>query len=209
MTEEHVTDSAPLPQIVLVRHGETAWSTPGKHTGLSDLPLNEAGEKEAARLSLRLSKFTPDHVFTSSLLRARQTAELAGFAHASVDPDLVEWNYGAYEGLTSVEIRQQFPGWVVFRDGSPRGESVLQATQRADRVVAKLRTLTGNVLIFSHGHFSRVIAARWCGLELDICPYLLFNTTALSVLGYDRDLDHPVIRLWNVRESFVKSMELA
>lgn len=197
-----------FPQIVLVRHGETAWSTEGRHTGRTDIPLTAAGEQEAARLSLRLSKFHPAHVFTSPLQRASMTAQLAGYAHAVVDPDLAEWNYGTFEGQTLLEIRQQFPTWLVFRDGGPRGESVDEVMARADRVVQRLRQLTGDVLIFSHGHFSRVLAARWCHLGLEVCAHLLLNTTAISVLGYDRDETQPVIRAWNLRESFVQSPDI-
>jgi len=195
-----------LPQIVLVRHGETPWSTERRHTGRTDLPLTEAGAREASRLALRLSKFIPDHVLTSPLLRARETARLAGFPQAEVVDNLAEWHYGTLEGMTLEEIHQQMPGWLVFRDGSPRGETVEQVIERADAVVAHLRTLDGNTLIFSHGHFSRVLTARWCGLDLSICPHLLLNTTSLGVLGYDQDRDRPAIRAWNIRESFIQSV---
>jgi len=191
-----------LPRIMLVRHGETAWSAEGRHTGRADLPLTPDGLRESARLQLRLSRYSPDHVFTSPLLRARETAQQAGYSHAEVDEDLTEWNYGTLEGLTLEEIQQQMPGWSVFRNGGPRGESVEEVMARADRVVARLRLLPGNCLIFTHGHFSRALAARWCGLDFEICPYLMLRTTALSVLGYDRDLSRPAIHAWNVRESF-------
>jgi len=161
--------------------------------------LTEAGAKEATGLVARLASFAPDHVFTSPLLRARETARLAGFEQAEEDPDLMEWHYGTLEGMTLAEIHQQMPGWSVFRDGSPRGETVEQIIERADRVVARLRTLEGRTLLFLHGHVSRVIAARWCGLNLDICPHLMLNTTAISVLGYDRQRTQPAILSWNIR----------
>lgn len=161
--------------------------------------------QEASRLALRLSRFTADHVLTSPLLRARETARLAGYPQAEVIEDLAEWHYGMVEGLTLAEIHQQMPGWSVFRDGSPRGESVEQVIARADAVVEHLRGLEGNTLVFSHGYFSRVLAARWCGLDLSICPHLMFSTTSLGVLGYDRERSRPGIRAWNVRESFIQS----
>jgi len=200
---EHTDSTHPvLPRIMLVRHGETAWSAEGRHTGRADLPLTPDGLQESARLQLRLSRYTPDHVLTSPLLRARETAQQAGYPHAEIDEDLAEWNYGTLEGLTLEEIQQQMPGWSVFRNGGPRGESVEEVMARADRVVARLRLLSGNSLIFTHGHFSRALAARWCGLDFEICPHLMLRTTALSVLGYDRDLSRPAIHAWNLRESF-------
>jgi len=197
-----------LPQIVLVRHGETPWSTEGRHTGHSDLPLTEAGAEEALGLPARLGSFVPDQVFTSPLLRARDTARLAGFPQAEEDPDLMEWHYGTLEGLTLAEIHQQMPGWSVFQNGSPRGESVDQVIERAGRVVARLRELEGRTLLFLHGHISRVIAARWCGLPLEICPHLMLNTAAVSVLGYDRRRTMPAILSWNIRGALVLSPQV-
>jgi broad specificity phosphatase PhoE len=199
--------SQELPRVILVRHGETLWSPVGRHTGSTDIPLTPAGENEAKLLASRLEKLAPDHVITSPLLRARETARLAGYGHATVDADFAEWNYGLYEGMTTEEIQQQFPGWNVFRNGGSRGETVEDAIERGDRAVAKLRELEGTTLVFCHGHFSRVIAARWCGLGLEICPHLMLNTTAMSVLGYDRSLDRPAILHWNLKDSVQSSDE--
>jgi broad specificity phosphatase PhoE len=190
--------SQPLPEIYLARHGETAWTVSGQHTGLTDIPLTDRGERNAHRLGKRLKDQTFPHVFTSPLQRARRTCELAGFgASAIVDPDLVEWNYGAYEGRKTAEIRQERPDWELFRDGCPGGESPAQIGARADRVVARLRDLDSAVLLFSSGHFLRVLAARWCGLEVSCGRYLLLTVATLSILGYEHNRDEPVIRLWN------------
>jgi probable phosphoglycerate mutase len=186
-----------LPEIHIVRHGETAWTRSGQHTGLSDIPLTERGEQQARQLGKYLTG-TYDHVFTSPLQRALRTCELAGFgARARIHPDLVEWNYGEYDGLTSVEIRKRRPGWQVFQDGCPGGESVAQVGTRADRVIAQLRSLDSNVLLFSSGHFMRVLAARWLDLEPSSGRLFLLSTTTLSILGYDHTTNEPVIRLWN------------
>jgi len=190
--------SLPLPLIYLARHGETAWTVSGQHTGLTDMPLTERGERNARRLGERLQGIQFPHVFTSPLQRARRTCELAGFGSvAKVDPDLVEWNYGAYEGLRTVDIHKERPGWQIFRDGCPGGESVADVGTRADRVVALLRELGGNVLLFSSGHFLRVLAARWCGLDASAGRTLLLSTAALSIVGYEHNTSEPVIRLWN------------
>ena len=158
--------SETLPIVYLARHGETAWSLTGQHTGLTDLPLTERGELNARRLGERLKGLTFAKVFTSPLRRASRTCELAGFgAVAEVDKDLVEWDYGQYEGRTSAEIRKERPHWQLFRDGCPGGESPKQVAERADRVVSRVRTLQGDVLIFTSGHFMRMLAARWLGLE--------------------------------------------
>jgi probable phosphoglycerate mutase len=158
--------SNPLPQVYLARHGETAWTVSGQHTGLTDIPLTERGERNARRLGERLRGMTFAHVLTSPLRRVRRTCELAGFGEAAVlDPDLVEWNYGDYEGKTTAEIRKGRPDWQLFRDGCPGGESLACVGVRADRVVARLRALASDVLLFSSGHFLRILAARWCGLE--------------------------------------------
>ncbi len=155
-----------LPVIYLVRHGETAWSLTGQHTGLTDVPLTERGERNARRLGERLAGLAFAKVFTSPLQRAARTCELAGFrAAAEVDADLVEWNYGKYEGLRTVEIHAKHPDWQLFRDGCPGGESPVQVGARADHVVSRVREIKGDVLIFSSGHFLRVLAARWLGLE--------------------------------------------
>jgi probable phosphoglycerate mutase len=187
-----------LPQIYLARHGETAWSLSGQHTGLTDLPLTERGERNARALAGRLRGTQFSHVFTSPLQRARRTCELAGFgAVAKVDSDLVEWNYGDYEGLKTSEILAKRPGWRLFRDGCPGGESVEQIGARADRVLARIRPLTGNVLLFSSGHFLRVLAAQWLGLGAGGGAYFVLSTASLSCLGYDHDASEPVLRLWN------------
>ncbi|HKB14929.1 MAG TPA: histidine phosphatase family protein [Planctomycetota bacterium] len=187
-----------LPEIHVVRHGETAWTLSRQHTGLTDIPLTERGERQARRLGEHLRGRGYPHVFTSPLQRARRTCELAGFgAAAEIDPDLVEWNYGEYEGLTTAQIRARRPGWDLFHDGCPGGESVAEAGKRADRVIARLREMDGEVLLFSSGHFTRTLAARWLGLEPACGRLFLLGTTTLSVLGYEHARDEPVLRLWN------------
>jgi probable phosphoglycerate mutase len=191
--------SEPLPVIYLARHGETAWSLSGQHTGLTDLPLTERGERNARRLGERLKGLSFTRVFTSPLQRAFKTCELAGFgAAAEVDRDLLEWNYGAYEGRRTAEILAERPDWQLFRDGCPGGESPEQIGARADRVVSRLRTLQGDVLLFSSGHFLRVLAARWLGLEPGGGRYFLLSTASLGTLAYEHNnLSEPIIRLWN------------
>jgi broad specificity phosphatase PhoE len=191
--------SESLPVVYLARHGDTAWSVSGQHTGLSDLPLTPNGERNARRLGERLKGLTFAKVFTSPLRRAARTCELAGYAGvAQTDPDLVEWDYGQYEGLTTAEIHRQRPDWELFRDGSPGGESLAQISERADRVVKRVRAVTGDVLLFSSGHFIRVLAARWLGLGADfVGQYFLLSPASLSALSYEHNIFHPVIRLWN------------
>ena len=190
--------SEALPVIYLARHGETAWSLSGQHTGLTDLPLTERGERNASRLGQRLRGSTFARVFTSPLQRAARTCELAGFGTmAEVDVDLLEWNYGDYEGRRTVEIQAERPDWQLFRDGCPGGESPDQVGARADRVVSGVRAVQGDVLLFSSGHFLRVFAARWLGLEPAGGRYFLLSTASLSALGYEHNLSEPVIRLWN------------
>jgi len=190
--------SQTYPVIYLARHGETAWSLSGQHTGLTDLPLTENGEDAARRLGERLRELAVAKIFTSPLQRAARTCELAGFgAVAQVDPDLVEWNYGKYEGLRTSEIRQTRPDWQLFRDGCPEGETLDQIGARADRVVSRVRAQNGNVLLFSSGHFLRVLAARWLGLEPAAGRYFVLGTTSLSALGYEHGLSEPVLRRWN------------
>jgi broad specificity phosphatase PhoE len=188
-----------LPEIYIARHGNTAWTLSGQHTGLTDLPLTPNGERNAQRLGERLQGMTFAKVFTSPLQRASRTCKLAGFGGiAETDPDLVEWDYGRYEGLTSAQILQKRPDWELFRDGAPGGESPEQILQRADRVVQRLRAIAGNVLIFSSGHFIRVLTARWLGLDPGIAgQYFLLSPASLSALSYEHNLSHPVIRLWN------------
>jgi broad specificity phosphatase PhoE len=190
--------NAALPSAYLARHGETAWSLSGQHTGLTDLPLTERGERNARRLGERLTGLTFARVFTSPLRRAFRTCELAGFAAvAEVDADLVEWNYGQYEGRRTAEIRAERPDWQLFRDGCPGGEMPDEVGARADRVVSRVRAVQGDVLLFSSGHFLRVLAARWLGVEPGAGRFLLLSTASLSALGYEHDLSQPVIRLWD------------
>jgi len=188
--------SAPLPLITLARHGETAWTLSGQHTGLTDLPLTERGEYHARLLGTRLHTFHFDKVFTSPLQRAARSCTIAGF-DAEIDRDLVEWDYGDYEGLKTLEIQSRFPGWTLFHDGVPNGESIEQVTARVDRVIAKVRDLSCSVLIFSSGHLLRSLAARWVGLPTSGGQRLMLGTASLSILGYDHNLDEPVIKLWN------------
>jgi broad specificity phosphatase PhoE len=191
--------SEPLPVIYVARHGETAWSLSGQHTGITDLPLTERGEWNARRLGERLKGLRFTKVFTSPLQRATRTCELADFgAAAEIDRGLLEWNYGDYEGRRTAEILAERPGWHLFRDGCPGGESPDQIGARADRVVSRLRAIHGDVLIFSSGHFLRVLAARWLGLEAAAGRYFLLSTASLGTLGYEHNnLSEPVIRLWN------------
>lgn len=190
--------SQPLPEIYLVRHGETEWSLSGQHTGLTDLPLTENGERNARRIAERLQGMSFTRVFTSPLQRAARTCELAGFgAAAEVLPDLLEWNYGDYEGRRTAEIHADRPDWQLFRDGCPGGEMPEQVAERADRVIKKIRAMPENVLLFSSGHFLRVLAARWLGLPPQAGRYFLLSTASVSVLGYEHDLSEPVIHLWN------------
>src|SRR5262245_10062998 len=187
-----------FPVLYLARHGETAWSLSGQHTGLTDLPLTEHGEAAARCLGERLQGMTFVLVSTSPLQRARRTCELAGFGDvAAVDEDLVEWNYGDYEGRRSADIRKERPDWQLFRDGAPGGESPEEVALRADRVVRRVRLVDGNVLIFSSGHFLRVLATRWIGLDPSRAGLFMLSTASLSALGYESDRSKPVIRFWN------------
>jgi len=188
-----------FPIVYLARHGETAWTLSGQYTGVTDLALTERGERNARRLEERLRGLSFAKVFTSPLQRARRTCELAGFgAVAEIDRDLIEWNYGDYEGCHSADIHREHPDWELFRDGCPGGESPAQAAERADRVVSRLRAVPGDVLLFSSGHFIRVLAARWIGLELTAnAKRFMLSTASLSAVGYEKELSRPVIRLWN------------
>ena len=170
----------------------------GQHTGLTDLPLTDRGERNARRLADRLKGLSFRKVFTSPLQRAMRTCELAGFgAQAEIDRDLLEWNYGEYEGRRTEEIHAERPDWQLFRDGCPGGESPQQVGARADRVVKRTRGIQGNVLIFSSGHILRVLSARWLGLEPADGKYFLLSTASLSALGYEHNLSQPAIQLWN------------
>jgi len=191
--------SEALPITYVARHGETAWTLSGQHTGLTDIPLTERGERNARRLGERLKGLALARVFSSPLRRAFRTCELAGFAPvAEVDPDLVEWNYGEYEGLRSAEIRAVRPDWQLFRDGCPGGETPRQISTRADRVIERVRAVRGDVLLFTSGHFIRVLASRWLGLEPSVnSRFFMLSTASLSALGYEQEPSRPVIRLWN------------
>jgi broad specificity phosphatase PhoE len=190
--------SESLPRVYLARHGETAWTISHQHTGRTDIPLTARGEANARSLGERLKGETFELVFVSPLGRARRTCELAGFgAHVRPEADLLEWNYGADEGRTTAEIRAERPGWYLFRDGCPGGESVEAVGARADRVVARLKQVRGRVILFGHGHFFRVLAARWLGLPPADARHFWLGTGALCVLGYEHTLDEPAILLWN------------
>jgi broad specificity phosphatase PhoE len=190
--------SKELPVIYLARHGETAWSHTGQHTGLTDLPLTERGEQNARALGERLVGLDFGAVFTSPLQRVARTCELAGFgAVAEVDRDLLEWNYGQYEGRRTTEIHAERRDWQLFRDGCPGGESPDEVGARADCVVTRVRAIRADVLLFSSGHFLRVLAARWLGLGSEAGRYLLLSTASLSAVSYEHNLCQPVIRLWN------------
>ena len=190
--------SEPLPVVYLARHGETAWSLSGQHTGRTDLPLTERGEQQARALGQRLRGASFVKAFTSPSQRARRTAELAGFGGlAEIDPDLAEWDYGQYEGRRTADILAERPGWFLFRDGAPGGETPDQVAARADRVIQRIRAIGGNVVIFSSAHILRVLAARWLGLDAAGGRYFVLGTSSLSILGYEHNLAEPVIRLWN------------
>jgi broad specificity phosphatase PhoE len=187
-----------LPAVYLARHGETAWTLSGQHTGLTDVPLTERGEQDARRLGDRLRGLSFAQVLTSPLQRASRTCELAGFGSAAAqDRDLLEWNYGRYEGRTSADIHKERPDWDLFRDGCPDGEKAADVGARVDRVITRARAAQGDVLLFSSGHVLRVLAARWLGLEPGGGRYFLLATASLSVLGYEHNRSQPVIRLWD------------
>jgi probable phosphoglycerate mutase len=191
-------NEAVLPVLFMARHSQTAWSLTGQHTGLTDLPLTKTGESAARLLGRRLERRTFKNVFTSPLQRAARTCELAGFGSmAEVDHDLIEWNYGEYEGLRTEEIRARRPDWQLFRDGCPGGETLEEIGARADRLIARVRALDADVLIFSSGHILRVIAARWLGLEPAMGKLFTLSTASLSELGYEGNRSLPIVRLWN------------
>lgn len=200
-------DDTQLPVVYIARHGETAWTITGQHTGLTDLPLTPQGERNARALASRLAGIKFRKVFTSPLQRARQTCALADFGSvAEIDDNLVEWNYGQYEGLRSAEIRAKRPDWQLFRDGCPGGESPSDVCARAENVIARIRATNDNALIFSSGHFIRVLAARWIGLEPSINSMsFLLSTASVNVVGYESSLTQPVIRLWNDTHHVCKS----
>jgi len=183
-------------RVYLCRHGETEWTLSGQHTSYSDIPITPNGEVEAQKLKQRLSGVHFSKVFVSPLLRAKMTCEITGFMQdAEITEDLFEWNYGEVEGKTTSEIRETIPGWTIFNNGAPGGESIQQVSDRADRMIARVREFEGNVALFSSGHFSRVLAARWCRLNASDGRSLSLSTGSLSILGYERDV--PTIELWN------------
>jgi broad specificity phosphatase PhoE len=189
-----------LPRVYLVRHGETAWTLTAQHTGRTDLPLNEKGERQARGLAGCLVALPFERILSSPLQRARRTAELAmPGASVEFDDDLMEWDYGAYDGRRTVDIEVERPGWRLFRDGCPGGETLDSVGARADRVIGRVRATGGDVLIFAHREILRVLAARWIGLSAIEGCRLLLATASLSVLGYDHDLAEPVIHVWNER----------
>jgi probable phosphoglycerate mutase len=187
-----------LPQIWLVRHGETAWSLAGQHTGRTDIPLTARGEQDAAALQPRLAGHSFAKVLSSPLIRARRTCELAGFGDVAVnDPNLLEWDYGEYEGRRTAEIRSERPDWKPFEDGSPGGETLAQVAARADRVVEQLRALNADALLFAHRDILRVIVARWLGLPAVNGQHFYMDPASISVLGYDHNASEPIIRKLN------------
>ena len=188
-----------LQRIYLVRHGETEWSLTGQHTGRTDIPLTPRGEEAARELGQRLRGIQFARVLASPRQRARRTCELTGLGPAAeIEPDLMEWDYGDYEGRRSADILKGRPDWNLFRDGCPQGETPAQVSGRADRLIARLRALEGDVALFSHGHFGRVLAARWVGLPVSAAQRLLLDTASLSILGYEHNhVESPVIALWN------------
>ena len=191
-------DRAELPMLYLARHAETAWNLTGQHTGLTDLPLTPVGETSAGKLGDALQSVMFTRVFSSPLRRAWRTCELAGFrSTVEMIHDLVEWDYGEYEARRTGEIHKERPDWQLFRDGCPGGESPQEVAARADRVVELVRSVSGNVLLFSSGHFLRMLAARWTGMDMIGARSLTLSNASLSVLGYENGLAQPAIRLWN------------
>lgn len=188
-----------LPEIVLVRHGETEWSRSGQHTGRTDIPLTVGGIAAAEALRPELSGRSFGQVWSSPSERARRTCEAVGYGAAMVvHPDLAEWDYGTYEGRTTKDILKERPGWTLFRDGCPDGEQAADVGRRADRMIAEARTVAGDLLIVSSSHFLRVFAARWLGLPPEGGAHFILGTASMSVLGYEHDATEPVIRRWNV-----------
>ena len=184
-----------LPQLWLVRHGQTEWSATGRHTGRSDIPLDDDGREAARALRKSIAGHDFALVLSSPLQRARETCALAGFDSCAVDDDLQEWDYGDYDGVTTDQIRAQRPGWSLWRDGCPHGESAADVGARAERVVARARATEGDVVAFSHGHLLRVLAARWVGLDAEAGALLALDTATVSVLGWERE--QAVVRRWN------------
>jgi len=191
--------SSELPKLYLVRHGDTAWTDSEQYTGRTDLPLNARGEEHARQLGERLRGFSFMRVFTSPLQRAAKTCELTGFGSAAeVNPDLIEWDHGSFEGVPSGDVRRNHPGWELFRDGCPGGESPQNVAARADRFIARVQEVRGNVLAFSSGHIIRMIAARWNALAPAAGRVFFCRPASVGVLGFEHEnRDLPIIRLWN------------
>jgi probable phosphoglycerate mutase len=182
--------------VYCIRHGETAWSLSGQHTGVTDIPLTDNGRRLAEKLGPVLAKQTFALVLTSPLKRARETAALAGLGeHAQIDRDLMEWNYGEYEGLTPAQIRETRPGWMIFRDGAPGGETPAEIGARVDRLIVRVRKVEGDVALFAHGHVLRVLAARWIDLPASGGQHFLLDTGTLCILGRYREA--PAVKVWN------------
>jgi broad specificity phosphatase PhoE len=183
-------------EVVLVRHGETEWSRAGKHTGRTDIPLTERGRQEAQALAVELQGRRFALVLTSPLARAAETCRLAGLGDvAEPQEELMEWDYGAYEGRETIDIRKERPGWTLWRDGVPEGETIAQVQARVDRVIADLRSVAGDAAVFAHGHLLRVLAARWLGLEPAAGRMFALDPATISILGYERET--PVVQMWN------------
>jgi probable phosphoglycerate mutase len=188
--------AASTQRVYVVRHGETEWSLSGQHTGVTDIPLTENGRAVARRLKPILAEPSFTLVLSSPLSRARETCELAGLgARAVLEPGLKEWNYGEYEGLTPTQIHAKAPGWMIFRDGCPGGETPAQVGARVDQVLTRVRAAPGDVALFAHGHVFRVLVARWIGLPPGAGQHFLLDTATLNVLGYYRD--SPAVKIWN------------
>jgi probable phosphoglycerate mutase len=182
--------------VFTIRHGETAWSLSGQHTGTTDIPLTDNGRRLAERMRPILAKFEFALVLCSPMRRARETCEIIGLGEkAVIDSDLVEWNYGQYEGLTPKQIQEIAPGWLIFRDGCPGGETPEHVGMRVDRVIARSRAVEGNIALFAHGHVLRVLAARWIGMQAGGGQHFMLNTGTMCVLGYYHEI--PAIRIWN------------
>ena len=185
-----------IQRVFLIRHGETEWSLSGQHTGMTDIPLTENGRTMPRLLAPILAKVTFARIFTSPLKRARETCELAGLGErAEIDHDLVEWNYGDYEGLTTKEIHAKTPGWMLFRGGCPGGDGPEDVARRVDSVIGRVRAVEGDVALFAHGHVFRVFVARWIGLQATAGCHFILDTATVGVLSYYRDV--PAIKRWN------------
>ena len=183
-----------MKQLYLIRHGETEWARTGKHTGLTDIPLNEQGKQHALLLGKRLQYLSFDHVFSSPLIRAFETCTLCGL-EPELNPDLLEWNYGDYEGLTSSEIHKTDPHWNIFTHGAPNGESIENVKNRIDHLLKKLKPLKGKIALFSSGHFSRAFASQWLDLPIAKGKNFSLSTASFSILGYENQ--NQVLKLWN------------